>query len=47
MISPEGPVYQAGTLAGNPVAMAAGIAQLKACLENNFYEDQEKRTAFL
>ena len=38
-ISPEGPVYQAGTLSGNPVAMAAGIAQLKACLNDSFYTD--------
>lgn len=30
MVSPEGPVYQAGTLSGNPVAMAAGLATLKA-----------------
>jgi glutamate-1-semialdehyde 2,1-aminomutase len=37
-ISPEGPVYQAGTLSGNPVAMAAGIAQLTNCLKPNFYE---------
>lgn len=29
MISPDGPVYQAGTLSGNPLAMAAGITQLK------------------
>ena len=29
MVSPDGPVYQAGTLSGNPLAMAAGIAQLK------------------
>jgi glutamate-1-semialdehyde 2,1-aminomutase len=36
-ISPEGPVYQAGTLSGNPVAMAAGIAQLTECLKPNFY----------
>ncbi len=43
-ISPEGPVYQAGTLSGNPVAMAAGIAQLKECCEEGFYENQEKRT---
>lgn len=43
-VSPEGPVYQAGTLSGNPVAMAAGIAQLKACLEPGFYESQEDRT---
>ncbi|MFT5581155.1 MAG: glutamate-1-semialdehyde 2,1-aminomutase [Psychromonas sp.] len=43
-IAPDGPVYQAGTLSGNPVAMAAGIAQLKACLRPGFYEDQEART---
>lgn len=29
MVSPSGPVYQAGTLSGNPVAMAAGLTQLK------------------
>jgi glutamate-1-semialdehyde 2,1-aminomutase len=29
MLAPEGPVYQAGTLSGNPVAMAAGLAQLR------------------
>jgi len=38
-ISPEGNVYQAGTLSGNPVAMNAGIAQLKICLRENFYSD--------
>src|SRR6201988_470998 len=43
-ISPEGNVYQAGTLSGNPVAMAAGIAQLTACLKPNFYSDLEKKT---
>jgi glutamate-1-semialdehyde 2,1-aminomutase len=37
-ISPEGKVYQAGTLSGNPVAMAAGIAQLKLCLQPGYYE---------
>ncbi|MBB79157.1 MAG: glutamate-1-semialdehyde-2,1-aminomutase [Crocinitomicaceae bacterium] len=45
-ISPEGPVYQAGTLSGNPAAMSAGIAQLKECLRPGFYEDQEIRTKF-
>jgi len=44
-ISPEGPVYQAGTLSGNPVAMAAGIAQLTACLQDGFYEQMESKTA--
>ena len=43
-ISPEGPVYQAGTLSGNPVAMAAGIAQLTACLKPGFYEALTAKT---
>lgn len=43
-VAPEGPVYQAGTLSGNPVAMAAGIAQLTECAKDGFYEEQEKRT---
>jgi glutamate-1-semialdehyde 2,1-aminomutase len=42
-ISPEGDVYQAGTLSGNPVAMASGIAQLSACLEKGFYENLEAK----
>jgi glutamate-1-semialdehyde 2,1-aminomutase len=42
-ISPEGDVYQAGTLSGNPVAMAAGIAQLSACLESGFYQAIEAK----
>ncbi len=46
-ISPEGNVYQAGTLSGNPVAMAAGIAQLKECLKENFYEELERKTLLL
>jgi glutamate-1-semialdehyde 2,1-aminomutase len=46
LISPDGPVYQAGTLSGNPVAMAAGIAQLKECVKPGFYEDQEERTLY-
>lgn len=43
-ISPEGSVYQAGTLSGNPVAMAAGIAQLSECLKPGFYESMETKT---
>lgn len=43
-VSPLGAVYQAGTLSGNPVAMAAGAAQLRICLETGFYERLEKRT---
>ena len=45
-VSPEGPVYQAGTLSGNPVAMSAGIAQLSVCAQPGFYEDQAERTNF-
>jgi len=44
-ISPDGDVYQAGTLSGNPVAMAAGIAQLKTLLRPDFYENLERKTA--
>jgi len=43
-ISPVGPVYQAGTLSANPVAMAAGLAALELCLTPGFYELQEKKT---
>jgi len=46
-IAPEGPVYQAGTLSGNPVAMAAGIATLKSLQESGFYEILEARSAML
>src|SRR6201994_3113877 len=43
-ISPDGPVYQAGTLSGNPVAMAAGIAQLSELLRMGFYRDLHNKT---
>ena len=43
-IAPLGPVYQAGTLSGNPVAMAAGKAALEQLLEPDFYPNQEKKT---
>jgi glutamate-1-semialdehyde 2,1-aminomutase len=46
-VSPDGPVYQAGTLSGNPVAMSAGIAQLTTCNQPGFYEDQESRTKIM
>ena len=36
-LAPLGPVYQAGTLSGNPVAMAAGLATLEACREPGFH----------
>lgn len=46
-VSPDGSVYQAGTLSGNPVAMAAGIAQLKECLKPDFYLQLERKTSLL
>ena len=42
-IAPEGPVYQAGTLAGNPLAVAAGLATLEAIQAPGFYEALENR----
>ena len=44
-ISPVGSVYQAGTLSGNPVAMAAGIAQLSELLKPGFYDSLHAKTA--
>ncbi len=43
-IAPNGPVYQAGTLSGNPLAMAAGIATLKILKEPGFYENMEEKS---
>jgi glutamate-1-semialdehyde 2,1-aminomutase len=43
-VAPAGPVYQAGTLSGNPVAMAAGLASLALISEPGFYERLSKRT---
>jgi glutamate-1-semialdehyde 2,1-aminomutase len=37
-LSPDGPVYQAGTLSGNPVALAAGLATLRIVAEPGFFE---------
>jgi glutamate-1-semialdehyde 2,1-aminomutase len=42
-IAPDGPVYQAGTLSGNPLAMAAGIATLKLLQKPDFYTELEKK----
>ena len=43
MVSPAGPVYQAGTLSGNPIAMAAGLTQLKYLYEHQeIYKELEK-----
>jgi len=46
-IAPQGNVYQAGTLSGNPLAMAAGIETLKILSKNGTYETLEKRSQFL
>ena len=46
-IAPLGPVYQAGTLSGNPVAMAAGVATLEALRADDFYSDLARKTARL
>ncbi len=42
-IAPDGPVYQAGTLSGNPLAMAAGIAALKLLQRAGFYDELEAK----
>ena len=46
-IAPLGPIYQAGTLSGNPVAMAAGLAQLTAIQADNFYQPLFDKTTTL
>ncbi len=46
-IAPLGPVYQAGTLSGNPLAMAAGCAALKMILESNPYAELERKSQFV
>ena len=43
-VAPAGPVYQAGTLSGNPLAMAAGLATLSAWLEPGVFEVAAERT---
>ena len=47
MLAPLGPVYQAGTLSGNPLAMAAGIAMLKELNKPGFYAELERKAAKL
>jgi glutamate-1-semialdehyde 2,1-aminomutase len=42
LVAPSGPVYQAGTLSGNPLAMAAGLATLRATSDPGFYERLEE-----
>jgi glutamate-1-semialdehyde 2,1-aminomutase len=46
-IAPSGPIYQAGTLSGNPVAMAAGLATLELIQAPGFYEELDRRTRLL
>ncbi len=43
-VSPDGPVYQAGTLSANPVAMAAGIATLRELSREGFYQELQAKT---
>ena len=43
-IAPDGPVYQAGTLSGNPVAMAAGLTTLKLISQPGFFEELSDKT---
>jgi glutamate-1-semialdehyde 2,1-aminomutase len=47
MVSPEGPVYQAGTLSGNPIAMTAGIETLKILSKKTVYKNLEKTALLL
>jgi glutamate-1-semialdehyde 2,1-aminomutase len=47
MMAPEGPVYQAGTLSGNPLAMAAGYTTLKLLGRPGVYEELERKSARL
>lgn len=46
-IAPSGPIYQAGTLSGNPLAMSAGIETLKILSEPGVYEQLDETTALL
>jgi glutamate-1-semialdehyde 2,1-aminomutase len=46
-VAPSGPIYQAGTLSGNPVAMAAGLAMLELIQAPGFYEDLERKATLL
>jgi glutamate-1-semialdehyde 2,1-aminomutase len=46
-IAPAGPIYQAGTLSGNPVAMAAGLAMLELIQAPGFHDELARRTRLL
>ncbi|MFZ5591760.1 MAG: glutamate-1-semialdehyde 2,1-aminomutase [Bacillota bacterium] len=47
LVSPAGPVYQAGTLSGNPLAVSAGLATLKVLQQPGVYEELERKAALL
>jgi glutamate-1-semialdehyde 2,1-aminomutase len=47
LVAPAGPVYQAGTLSGNPLAMAAGLATLELISAPGFHAELERKTARL
>ena len=47
LVAPCGPVYQAGTLSGNPVAMAAGLANLDLISAPGFYQELDRKTKHL
>jgi glutamate-1-semialdehyde 2,1-aminomutase len=44
MVAPDGPVYQAGTLSGNPLAMAAGLALIRELRQPGFYAELEEKS---
>jgi glutamate-1-semialdehyde 2,1-aminomutase len=46
-MAPDGDIYQAGTLSGNPLAMAAGLATLKTLNQGNIYKELENKAAIL
>ncbi|MGB9668600.1 MAG: glutamate-1-semialdehyde 2,1-aminomutase [Thermosulfidibacteraceae bacterium] len=47
MVAPSGPVYQAGTLSGNPLAMAAGLKTLEVLEREKPYDELAKKTSFI
>ena len=47
LLAPAGPVYQAGTLSGNPLATAAGLSVLRRLRDENVYDDLERRAELL
>ncbi len=47
LLAPDGPIYQAGTLSGNPIATTAGIETLNILKNKSIYKKLEKNTAFL